>query len=82
MFWLATALTVPALVLGAIIGLIGGRVGWQQIARQRAVDQVPTYAPVAVALVIIGGILVANLVAWLPARRATSGTPGAILRAE
>ena len=82
MFWLATALTTPALVLGAIIGLVGGRLGWQQIARERALDQVPTYALLAIALVIIGGIVVANLVAWLPARRATTGTPGTILRAE
>ena len=82
MFWLATALTVPALVLGAIVGLVGGRVGWQQIARQRALDQVPTFAQLAIALVIVGGILIANLVAWLPARRATNDAPGTILRAE
>ena len=33
MFWLATALTLPALVLGSMVGLIGGRWGWQQIAQ-------------------------------------------------
>ena len=82
MFWLATALTLPALVLGAIVGLVGGRWGWQQIAEERALDQAPTYAPLAIVLVIVGGVIVANLVAWLPARRATSGTPGAVLRAE
>ena len=82
MFWLATALTLPALVLGAMFGLIGGRWGWQQIAQERSLDQAPTYAPVAIVLVIIGGIFIANLVAWLPARRATTATPGAVLRAE
>jgi hypothetical protein len=36
----------------------------------------------AIVAVIIGGILVANLVAWLPARRATTDAAGTILRAE
>ena len=82
MFWLASALTVPALVLGAIVGAVAGRIGWQRITRDRALDQSPGFMPLAIVAVVVGGSLIASCVAWWPARRATKEAPGTILRAE
>ena len=82
LLWLATALVGPPLVLGAVVGMTGGRIGWQSIATGRALDQAPVLALPWIAAVMVGGLVVANAVAWLPARRSVKASPAAVLRAE
>ena len=78
LLWLATALVGPAVIAGAVVGLIGGQVGWRSIAKGRALEQ----APVIPAAWIVAGLVVANLAAWLPARRSANASPAAVLRTE
>ena len=82
LLWLATALVGPPLVLGAAVGVIGGRIGWQAITTGRALDQAPVLDMAWIAAVIVGGLVMANAVAWLPARRSVNASPAAVLRAE
>ena len=82
LLWLATALVGPAVIAGALIGLIGGQVGWRSIAKGRALEQAPVIPAAWIAAVIVFGLVVANLAAWLPARRSTNASPAAVLRTE
>jgi predicted lysophospholipase L1 biosynthesis ABC-type transport system permease subunit len=82
LFWMATALVGPAVLVGALIGLIGGQIGWRAIAEGRALDQPPVVVLPSIAAVIIGGFVIANAVAWLPARRSIKASPAMILRAQ
>ena len=82
MLWSASVLVGPPVVLGAAIGLVVGRVGWWAIARERALDQPPISAWPWIAVVIVGGLTLANMVAWLPARRGAHTPAATVLRAE
>ena len=82
LLWLATALVGPAVIAGAVIGLIGGQVGWRSIAKGRALEQAPVIPAASIAAVIAAGLVVANLAVWLPARRSANASPAAILRTE
>ena len=82
LLWLANGLVGPPLVVGAFVGVIGGRIGWQSIATGRALDQPPVLGLVWTAAAILGGLVIANAVAWFPSRRSVRLSPAAVLRAE
>ncbi len=82
LLWTATALAGPPLLLGALVGVVGGRSGWHSIATARAFDQAPVLALPWVAVAIVGGLVTANGVAWLAAGRSVNASPAAVLRAE
>jgi len=65
-----------------VVGVIGGQIGWRSIATGRGLDQAPVTTIPRIAVVIVGGIVTANAVAWLLARRSTRASPASLLRAE
>jgi ABC-type lipoprotein release transport system permease subunit len=80
--WQATTLAVVAVALGIPIGVAAGRWAWLAFTHQLGI--VPEAAvPLLVLLVMIPATLVvANLVAVLPARAAARAQPAGVLRSE
>lgn len=77
----ATAVTAVGLVVGLPIGIAAGRGVWALVATGLSVVSQPV-VPASILLVAPTAIVVANLMAVLPARRAASVRPAEILRAE
>jgi hypothetical protein len=79
--WQASAIAVIAVIIGVPIGIIAGRQLWTQFARDiNAVPQ-PT-VPTSLLFVTVGALVLANLVAALPARIAATTPAAYVLRAE
>jgi ABC-type antimicrobial peptide transport system permease subunit len=80
--WQATTLAVVAVALGIPIGVAAGRWAWLAFTHQLGI--VPEAAtPLLVLLVMVPATLVvANLVAILPARAASRAHPAGVLRSE
>ena len=77
----ATAVTAVGLVVGLPLGIAAGRGVWGLVATGLSVVRQPV-VPASILLVAPAAIVVANLMAVLPARRAASVRPAEILRAE
>jgi len=80
--WQATTLAVVALAIGVPFGIAAGRWLWTTFATNLGVFPEPRIPAIAVALVVPGTIVLANLVALLPARSAARTQPASILRTE
>ena len=80
--WQATTLAAAALLVGLPLGVAAGRVAWLAFARQLGVaDDVRTpVLPILLAVPVT--VLMANLVAALPALAAARTRPAAVLRTE
>ena len=80
--WQSSTLIVVAVVIGIPLGVIGGRALWNVIAN--GVGVVPrSKVPLATVLLVIpGALLLANLLAMLPARTAARTKPALVLRTE
>ena len=74
-------MTAVGLVLGLPLGIAGGRSVWGLVANSLSVVPQPVIPP-SILLVAPAAMVVANLMAVLPARRAASVRPAEILRAE
>jgi ABC-type lipoprotein release transport system permease subunit len=79
--WQATVAATVGIVIGIPLGLIVGRLLWDLFARQIDAVPYPTVSVPSVVLVAAATILLANLVAALPAR-AAARTPTAVLLRE
>lgn len=77
----ATVVSAVALLVGLPIGIAGGRTVWSFVASGLSVIERPV-VPTSVLLVAPVAIVVANLMAALPARRAAAVRPAENLRAE
>ena len=77
----ATAVSAVGLLVGLPIGIAGGRTLWGLVANGMSVVSQPV-VPLSVLLVAPVALVVANLMAVLPARRAAGIRPAEILRAE
>jgi predicted lysophospholipase L1 biosynthesis ABC-type transport system permease subunit len=77
-----TGVAFVALALGIPIGIIAGNVGWSAVARGLYVDPATVVPLLAIAAAGAGLIVLANLVALVPARRVRRRSPGTALRAE
>lgn len=80
--WQATAFTVLALMIGAPLGVIVGRLVFAAFANSLGTINDPV---VPVAVVAAGGaasLVLANVLATLPARRSRRVAPAALLQAE
>ena len=78
----ATTLAVLALVIGLPLGVAAGRWAWELFVGPLGLDA-PSVVPVAVVGIVAGATLVlANLVAAVPARSAARTRPAIVLRAE
>jgi ABC-type lipoprotein release transport system permease subunit len=80
--WQSTALAVVAALAGVPVGLAAGRAVWSALARQLGVVATPVVPAAALAGLAAGTVVVANLVAALPARAAAGTRPAAVLRSE
>ena len=81
LLWQATAVVVGGIVIGVPVGIALGRVLWDLFARN--IDVVPAPAiPSSIALVALGAIVIAVLVALLPGLAAASTPPAVVLREE
>lgn len=77
----ATAVSAIGLLVGLPIGIAGGRTLWGLVANGMSVVSQPVVPP-RVFLVAPVALVLANLMAVLPARRAAGIRPAEILRAE
>jgi len=80
--WQSTTIAVIAVALGVPLGTAAGRWAWQLFADRLGVPHQPVTSLTALALLAPGTILLANLVAAVPARLAARTRPTAVLRSE
>jgi len=78
----ATSFAIVSVLIGIPIGLLIGRIVWAEIADQLAVPSEPTTNTIGVVLIVPGVILLANVVAAIPAWVARGTRPAVELRAE
>ena len=78
----ATVLALVGLVFGVPVGLALGRTVWRVVADYTPIEYVPPIAVSAMLLVIPAALVVANLLAAWPGRRAARLRIAAVLRAE
>src|SRR5205814_9707787 len=80
--WQATTLAVIGLVVGIPLGVVVGKVIWGAVADNLGVSNAAS-VPVVVALVSLpAAVLLANVIAALPAGAAARTLPAAVLRSE
>jgi ABC-type lipoprotein release transport system permease subunit len=80
--WQATTVVAVGLLLGIPLGLVAGRLVWGLVADQLGVSGDPTWPVVGILLLVPIAVLLVNLVAALPARRAARTLPAVVLRSE
>jgi ABC-type lipoprotein release transport system permease subunit len=80
--WQATTAAVVGIVIGIPLGIVVGRWLWDLFAEQINAVPYPTVSVPSVVLVALGTVLLANLVAALPARSAARTPTALMLRAE
>lgn len=80
--WQATVAAVIGVVIGVPAGVALGRWLWVLFARQIYAVPDPAVPVLLVALVVIGTLVLANLVAALPGRSAARTPMALLLRAE
>lgn len=78
----ATVVGVAGLLIGIPIGLIAGRAGWQAITDRVPLTFRSPLSAIAVIAVIPIALIAANLLAIIPARRASKVQPALVLRSE
>jgi ABC-type lipoprotein release transport system permease subunit len=80
--WQTTTVAVIGVVLGVPLGIAAGRAVWSAFASNVGVDTVPVVAVGLLFLVAIGALIVANVLAVVPAYVAARARPASLLRAE
>jgi hypothetical protein len=80
--WQASTVLALALLVGLPLGVAAGRWAWTVVARQLGTAAEPVTPLVAVLVAVPAGLLLANLVAAVPARVASRLRPATVLRSE
>lgn len=80
--WQATTVVALALLVGLPFGIAAGRWIWTVFAEQLGIVAQPHVPTIAVALIVPAAVLLANVIAAVPAWMAASTRPAAILRTE
>jgi ABC-type lipoprotein release transport system permease subunit len=80
--WQATTFAALGLVVGIPVGIAAGRWTWNLVADELGVVPEPVTPVPLILLVIPAAVLLANLVAAVPARMAARTRPALVLRAE
>ncbi|MFP5319882.1 MAG: ABC transporter permease [Acidimicrobiia bacterium] len=80
--WQAVTVSLVALLAGIPLGIATGRWVWRLVAESTPLLYVPPVAVTVAALAIPASLMLANVMAALPARRAARLRPAEVLRAE
>ena len=80
--WQATVTAVVGVAVGIPLGVVAGRQLWTLFAHNLNAVPDPTVPALSVALVGLGALLFANLVATIPGRAAARVPTALVLRAE
>jgi hypothetical protein len=80
--WQSTVAVGIGTIIGVPLGIIGGRILWNLFARAIYVVPAPSVPAPAIALIVVGSLLLANLVAAAPGRMAARTPTALLLRAE
>jgi hypothetical protein len=80
--WQSTVAVGVGVVIGTPLGIAVGRTLWDAFAGEIHVVPAPTVPAVTVAIVVVGGLILANLVATWPGRTAARTPTALVLRAE
>lgn len=80
--WQATTIIVIALTIGLPLGAVAGRWGWKVFVDQLGYVPLPIVPLLSVLLAIPVSLLLANIIAGVPARAAARTQPAVALRAE
>jgi ABC-type lipoprotein release transport system permease subunit len=80
--WQATILATIGLAGGIPLGVIVGRTAWHLVAESLGIAAITALPIVAILLLIPGAVLLANALAFLPARTAAHINPATDLRTE
>jgi hypothetical protein len=79
--WQSSALVAAAVVIGLPLGIVAGRWTWTTYAQHIAIKPVPAVS-LLVLVLIPAALLIANLIAAVPARGAARTEPALVLRTE
>jgi ABC-type lipoprotein release transport system permease subunit len=80
--WQATVSVALGAVIGVPLGLFVGRLLWIQFADEIHVVPRTSIPSVTIMFIVFGSLLLANLIAALPGRRAARTPPALVLRAD
>ena len=80
--WQASVAAVVGIVVGIPLGVIAGRWLWDLFADQIYAVPYPTVSVTSIVLVALGTLVLANVVAAVPARTAARTPTAVMLRAE
>jgi putative ABC transport system permease protein len=80
--WQATVLGLAAAAVGIPVGVVAGRWGWLAVARQLGVASGPVVPLLLLAVVTIAAVVVAHVVAVVPAWRSARLRPADAFRVE
>ena len=80
--WQTTTVACVGLLVGIPLGIAAGRAVWGEFADNLGVGTQPVVTASEIALLAFGTLLVANLLAVLPALLAARARPAALLRTE
>ena len=80
--WQATTLATVGLVLGVPLGVVVGRLVWGRVADGLGISTTGAVPVIALMLLVPAAVVLANLIAALPARAAARTRPAVVLRSE
>jgi ABC-type lipoprotein release transport system permease subunit len=80
--WQTTTIAVIGIVLGVPLGIAAGRLVWNAFATNLGVAIAPVMTVAALAVVALGTLVVANVLALVPALVAARERPASLLRSE
>jgi hypothetical protein len=80
--WQSSIVVSIAMLIGTPVGLVAGRWVWILLARNYGFVAAPDIPFIAVAVIAAGGLLLANLVAAVPARTAARTPVALVLRTD
>ncbi len=80
--WQATVAAVVGIAIGIPLGIVAGRWLWDLFARQIYAVPYPTVSVVSMLLVALGSLVLANVIAAVPALNAARTPTALMLRAE
>jgi ABC-type antimicrobial peptide transport system permease subunit len=80
--WQTTTVAVIGIVIGVPLGIAAGRLVWTAFATNLGVESTPVVTIALLAAVALGTLVVANVLALVPALLAARARPASLLRSE